>query len=402
VIAKHIEEQRSISYKKQLKDKVKQRTSLLVDEISNRVTLEDKLKNIFDTSLDAIVTIDHNGIIDIFNISAEKMFKYSKEEVIGKSIQTLIPQKGKIKSIKNLISLIVMNKQKNIDTGAFVVPAKKSDGIMFDAEISASVSYEGDNPVLMIMLRDLSEQRRIEDYSKDLEVQLVTNSKLAEIGKIAALISKEIKTPLLSIQDTFKSILQNKTKGEFSDEFIERIKLEEKEILRVLTLNDHLITVDSKSNMAYKELDLTKIINSVETLLNEQIVMHSIVFKKEIDSSIPVTEGFADQIQYALLSLLQNSIDATEKNSSSKIKIKIFGSRDKSHLIIKVKDNGKGITEENMHKVFDPFFSTKSASDVGLSLTISYGIIQSHGGTIYCNSRIDKGTTFTIELPLKK
>ncbi|MEA1972607.1 MAG: PAS domain S-box protein, partial [Candidatus Cloacimonadota bacterium] len=106
VIAKHIEEQRSISYKKQLKDKVKQRTSLLVDEISNRVTLEDKLKNIFDTSLDAIVTIDHNGIIDIFNISAEKMFKYSKEEVIGKSIQTLIPQKGKIKSIKNLISLI--------------------------------------------------------------------------------------------------------------------------------------------------------------------------------------------------------------------------------------------------------------------------------------------------------
>lgn len=400
VFAKHIEEQKVLSNSQELKDLVKQRTTLLVEEISTRVSLEDRLSSIIDTSLDAIIAIDYEGIIKVFNISAETLFMYSKKEMLGQPIQTIIPQKGNIKSLNNLIDLIVMNKKKNFDTGVFVVGAQKSDGTLFDVEISASVSYEENNPVLIIVLRDISEKKRIEDHSKDLETKLVNNSRLAKIGEIATILSKEIQEPLIELESALAELDATKIDDENLKNQMTNIKKNRDKVKIVRNMFNHLNSLEEKGEDEFELLNFNEIIKDVETLFTEQIVMYEINFIVEIDNINVQVKGVVEQIKQAILNLVQNAIDAIEDIVNAEIGVKIFLSRNGKNIIIKIKDNGNGIEEDNLHKIFDPFFTTKERKDGGLGLTVAFGIIQAHKGAIYCNSRLGVGSTFSIELPV--
>jgi len=127
------------------------------------------------------------------------------------------------------------------------------------------------------------------------------------------------------------------------------------------------------------------------------MVVKGIQVNQQFSNHLSQVEVVEDQIKQVILSFIQNSADSI----SGEGQITLTTEQQGSQLKIKIQDTGHGISEDNIENLFDPFFTTKAQQGTGLGLSVSYGIIRDHGGDIEVKSELDKGTTFTINLPIK-
>ena len=127
------------------------------------------------------------------------------------------------------------------------------------------------------------------------------------------------------------------------------------------------------------------------------MVVKGIQVNQQLSNHLSQIEVVEDQIKQVILSFIQNSADSI----SGEGQITLTTEQQGSQLKIKIQDTGHGISEDDIENLFDPFFTTKAQQGTGLGLSVSYGIIRDHGGDIEVKSELDKGTTFTINLPIK-
>ena len=127
------------------------------------------------------------------------------------------------------------------------------------------------------------------------------------------------------------------------------------------------------------------------------MVVKGIQVNQQFPDHLPQVEVVEDQIKQVILNFIQNSADSI----SGEGQITLTTEQQGSQLKIKIQDTGHGISEDDIENLFDPFFTTKAQQGTGLGLSVSYGIIRDHGGDIEVKSELDKGTTFTINLPIK-
>jgi len=127
------------------------------------------------------------------------------------------------------------------------------------------------------------------------------------------------------------------------------------------------------------------------------MVVKGIQVNQQFSNHLSQVEVMEDQIKQVILSFIQNSADSI----SGEGQITLTTEQQGSQLKIKIQDTGHGISEDDIENLFDPFFTTKAQQGTGLGLSVSYGIIRDHGGDIEVKSELDKGTTFTINLPIK-
>jgi signal transduction histidine kinase len=137
-------------------------------------------------------------------------------------------------------------------------------------------------------------------------------------------------------------------------------------------------------------------------LLNASLLMiANVKSDTRLDANLPEVAGTEDQLQQVLMNLVSNAAQAMEPGDGGVLRIETKLSQSRNKVLIKVKDNGIGIPEENMPKLFEPFFSTKKkGKGVGLGLSVVYGIIQEHGGSIRVESKVGEGSTFKVKIPI--
>jgi two-component system NtrC family sensor kinase len=152
--------------------------------------------------------------------------------------------------------------------------------------------------------------------------------------------------------------------------------------------------------------DLNGIIEEAEALVEKHLRTRRVKLEKELDHTLPLVVGSADQLKQVVLNLLLNAADAMDEGGEIHVSTRLsreadpeFLREDSVHL--QIRDTGKGIAEEHLPHIFEPFFTTKQEhKGTGLGLWVSFGIIQNHGGTIKVNTRPGRGTTFNIALPI--
>ena len=144
-------------------------------------------------------------------------------------------------------------------------------------------------------------------------------------------------------------------------------------------------------------VDVNAVINDVLSLLEHQLKASHISVRKELATSKPIALGLDYKLQQVFLNLFLNAHEAMPKGGW----LRITTRRDDTRTVIEIADTGSGISGENLSRIYDPFFTTKSLRrGSGLGLSITYGIVQEHGGSIECDSVEGQGTRFTVELPL--
>ncbi len=222
--------------------------------------------------------------------------------------------------------------------------------------------------------------------------ELIRSERLAFTGRIAANIAHEIRNHLTNISMSLQE-LQRKINPESSA--AELVGIIARNTERIDFLIKELLNCARPPKLNLKPCDLNGILRKILKANQNRIKSQKIEVVRNFGSKPPNVQVDKDQIERVLSNIIINSIDAMPKGG----KLTILTEYNGKSLSIQIQDTGRGISNEDVIKVFDPFFSTKK-SGIGLGLTICYGIITSHGGTVELESKPRKGTVFTVTLPI--
>ncbi|MGD2028494.1 MAG: PAS domain S-box protein [Desulfobacterales bacterium] len=246
-------------------------------------------------------------------------------------------------------------------------------------------------------------KRAYEDL-KDAQEQIVQTEKLASLGKLAATIAHEINNPLAAVLTYIRLMIKLKDRNKFSPErsadISRYLATMESETARCGEIVKNLLAFSRQSEITIKSTRITDVIEKALVLITNDLEIKDIQLRKNIAPDLPNVQCDFQQIQQALLNLLYNASDAMPDGGTLTVTANRKAENDR-FLDVMVSDTGCGITEEDKEKIFDPFFTNKEkGKGVGLGLSVVYGIITRHKGTIEVKSELGKGSTFKMSLPL--
>ena len=358
----------------------KQFEQLLVDK-------EYRLRSIFNAAADGFAVIDKNGVIDSINPAALIMFGYSSEFVSRKNIAELIP---------DFMSKCFRGPENVYDDPQLIVHSSEFDGIREDGSaiaVKASISEMNlhSKQYYTVVIYDLTEEK--ENMRRLIEVD-----KFSSIGTLAAGVAHEFKNYLAGIIGNASYALEvlDNTNIDLARETFEQI-VEIGESANKTAMS--LLTYSRKNPQMKSRENVNTLISNVIKLVNKEALISEIDIVTNL-GELPRIFIMPAQVQQMILNIILNALQAI----GSKGRIEVSSALENGFVTIRISDNGCGIPEDKIGKIFDPFFSTKGVwgkdktSGTGLGLSISRNIAADHNGTIEVESEVDRGATFTIRL----
>ena len=253
-------------------------------------------------------------------------------------------------------------------------------------------------------------EQKVEERTKQLRIaqaETARGEKLASVGLLAAGIAHELNNPLTGIL-TFSHFIREKfTDGSQEAEDLDLVIRETK---RCATIIRRLLDFAREKTQEKKYADINRLIEDTEHLIEWPAHLRDIAISMDLDPDLPPVWVDEDLIRQVILNMLTNAQHAIVEKGSITIRSRRSpeagspesGANSVPMVQISIIDTGSGIPEEDLQRIFDPFFTTKEVGKgTGLGLSISYGIVTAHGGTIDVESKVGKGTTFRINLPIK-
>ncbi len=378
----------------------------VIDDITARKRLQQALKEseeryrtFVETAKSAIIAVDGEGKIILFNPSAEKIFGYSKEEATNKEFSSLFPERYK-DIYKAEMGKGVGNGAPGLTNSASELTGLDKHGEEFPIDVSFSSCRVEGRPILTAIIFDITER-------KNLEEQVVQSAKLAAVGELISGVTHEVNNPLAVVIGYSEMLLSEEDISEESKEAIKSIHSEAERAKKVI---QNLLSFARKHSPEKETIQINEILEKTLGLTDYELRKHSVEVIRELDPDLPETVGDPNQLQQVFLNLIINSqhamseMEGTRKLTvGSRVKEKQSANNTGSASVIEIsfRDNGPGIPEKIIKKIFDPFYTTKpKGKGTGLGLSVSFGIIKEHGGEIYAKQNEDKGVTFFIDLPL--
>jgi len=243
------------------------------------------------------------------------------------------------------------------------------------------ITYEGEQAAVGVF-KDITDQKQREEY-------IMQSEKLTMAGQLAAGIAHEIRNPLTSINGFMKLIRSSKGSPETYYEIIES------ELKRIeLIVNELLVLSKPQGKHVSKPIDVLPILEQVITLMNVQAALKNIEITFENPDASQWIVGETNQLKQVFINLLKNGMDAMDSNGTIRVSV----NSTEQEVLIRVQDEGSGMTPEQVQKLGQPFFTTKETG-TGLGFMITQNIIHNHGGSIQIESEPGQGTAFTVKLP---
>lgn len=341
------------------------------------------IKSAVENTNEAFVTIDRNHKVLFFNRAAEKIFGYSREEVIGYDLDVIMAPTCSRNHHEAVDRYIKTGIPKRIGHASELIATRK-DGTTFSANISFSVSRVNGELYFTGIVRDLTE-------TKALQERILRSERLAALGQFVAEITHEIKNPLMMIGGFARQIIR-KTKDE---QTLSKLNIISEEVRRLEELLKELREYYLPRTLNLAEMDVLGLLQEVYDLVKEDCERKKIGADFKRPGKSLLIKGDKDKLKQVFLNLVKNAIDAMEEGGRLVVAQKLA----REQVEITIRDNGCGIPEENREEIFSPFFTTKRHG-TGLGLNISKSIIEDHeGGSLTLTSEVGKGTTFKVTLP---
>jgi len=357
----------------------------------------------------AMTVTDLQGNIVIWNKGAERLYGYQFNEVYSKNIEIIynLIEPRKFREINITKPLL------EIDNLIKIIEARTNKNEIKFVEVRFSLIYDEENsPIGIVGLgSDITEKVLIQNQLRELNIELmeinkqliesrektIQDEKLISMGTMALNVAHELSQPLqYIINQLFLLEEENKVNADLRSPF----DLINKQVNRAIQIITDLKNFGrNTSGIEFKKLNVKSIIDEVIALVDHQTHISNINIDFHLQAKHTSILGNQEQIIQVLINLLQNSIDALENQKFKNIDIKLNSTKD--FLYLSVGDNGIGIKEEDISKIFEPFYTTKSyLKGTGLGLSIIQRIIQNHHGLINLYSEYGVGTKVTIQFPL--
>ena len=342
---------------------------------------EKKFKTILDKATDAILSMDEGHKIILFNNAAQRIFGYSRREVLGKDLNMLIPPQygDHYRFVKRFID----TKKPKVIGRTMSLTALRKNGEEFPIELGLSHHQVKRGITFTAIIRDVSTQKR-------LERKLLQSERLAAVGQTVAHVAHEIRNPLMIIggfsQQIRESLADHKA--------VQKLDMILDEVIRLEKLVANLGDFTKEYKLVLRPADINSVILDVIKIMEEIYSSENNEIVAGLSSKLTEINCDPDKLKQVFMNIIANGIEAMEGGG----KISIISQQRPDGVEIRITDEGIGIREENLLRIFEPFYTTRERGS-GLGLSISYKIVAAHKGDIWAVSKPREGTTFVIRLP---
>jgi two-component system sensor kinase FixL len=357
---------------------------------------EAHLRSILETAPDGMIVIDDEGRIKLFSPAAERQFGWTAEEVVGRNVSLLMPAPYRDEHDGYLARYRTTGERRIIGLGRVVVGQRK-DGSTFPLELSVGEVGSGDQRLFTGFIRDLTERERAERRLQDMQAELTHVSRLTALGEMASALAHELNQPLSAIANYVKG-----SERLLAAEPPDKAKIggalssAAEQALRAGHIIRRLRDFVGKGEGERRIESLPRLLEEVSALAMIGADERGMRMRIEIARGVDLVLADKVQVQQVVLNLMRNAIDAME---SSPVRDLLVAARpaDDGLVEVTVSDTGPGIAPEIAEHLFQPFMTTK-ATGMGIGLSISRTIVESHGGHIWAEPGPDGGTRFRFTL----
>lgn len=381
-------------------------------------TLESRFRKLLEAAPDAILEVNPEGKITLFNLAAEQMFGYGQGELLGLTVENLVPATMRGGHSKHRASYAAHPKTRPMGTG-LVLEGQRKDGSRFPVEISLSPHWIDGSMHVIASVRDVTERKLVEDRIRALREQytaeVTAKNELLEARNLEveranrmkdeflASMSHELRTPLHTIIG-FSELLGEQLEGPLNEKqhrFIGHILHDARHLLELINEILDLSKIESgRLELKRESFDFGVCVEEVLTGIRQQADRKNIVLAREIG---PQQMLYADPVR--MKEILYNLLSNAVKFSRQGGRVWVESVRDGDTLHVAVCDTGIGIPKEELASIFDKFYQAKDSKGLGregtgLGLPITKQLVELHGGTICVESQPGQGSRFKLTLPV--
>jgi len=347
--------------------------------------LKEFSENIVESISVGVMAVDLEDRIESWNSQMEVMFALPRADAVGRPLTAVLPAAFLEEYYRVRPTQGIHNLYK------FRLGTTSSETRVTNIAIAPLVSKNFSVIGRLIIVDDITE--RI-----GLESQLSQAEKLSSIGLLAAGVAHEVNTPLAVISSYAQMLAKQVHGDDRQSALLDKIT---KQTFRASEIVNSLLNFSRTSGSEFTDVDLNRVIKDTLTLLEHQFKTARINVQQDLYPDLPTIHGNTGKLQQVFLNLFLNAKDAMPGGGTLTIST-VNG----HHVQVRVSDTGTGIAQEHIHRIYDPFFTTKNkpktghSGGTGLGLSVTYGIIQEHAGKIRVDSTPGHGTTFVMEFPM--
>lgn len=328
---------------------------------------------------EAVIVVNMDGTITLFNKSAEELFKARSDDVINHQLKTILS--GKL----NFIADKIINLESNIGDLQTVI---EINGQAKYLSLNITKNFNDQNAIenFTIVIEDFTERKNLEEQARRQE-------KLSAMGELASGVAHEIRNPINAIGMIAQRLNKEFSPAKDMEEYQSITKILKDEVTRINKIITQFLNYAKPLEIQPQTIDAKNYFDGIYQLYIDQAVLKEIHFEILSDNSLKIKID-PELMKQALMNIVQNAIDAVGEDGIVSMK---YYKKDGTLFII-IEDNGVGISEDQLKMIFDLYFTTKKDGN-GLGLSIAQKIISQHNGLIEVESEINKGTKFKIKLP---
>jgi len=355
---------------------------------------EAHLRSILETVPDAMIVSDEKGIIRSFSTTAEHIFGYRPDEVIGTNVKFLMPLPYR-EQHDGFISRYRSSGERRIIGSGRIAMAQRKDGTTFPMEVQVGeMQWEGER-YFTAFIRDLTERQDTEMRMQELQAELAYMSRLTAMGEMGSTLAHEINQPLTAIASYLKGCRLILDRMDGDQVTVLRLAVDEaaEEALRAGEVIRQLREFVARGESEHRVEDLQRLVEEASALGLVGAKEKGVQVDFDFLSESPQVIVNRVQIQQVLINLLRNAVEAMQDVQNPFLTVRVRVVQDGSMVQVSVKDTGPGIHPDVLSKLFTPFTTTKK-SGMGVGLSICRTIVESHGGKIWADSSPGDGTTF--------
>jgi PAS domain S-box-containing protein len=375
--------------------------SIIARDITDRDRAERasrRLAAIVESSDDAIASKDLNGIVTSWNRSAERMFGYSAEEMVGESIRKIIPADRQAEEDDVLAQIRRGQKVDHFET-----VRRRKDGTLFPVSLTVSPVRHADGTIIGAskIARDITERKEAEQERARLLNAAQEASRLKD--EFLATLSHELRTPLNAILGYARMIRSGLIADGNEGRAVETIERNATSLSQIVEdVLDVSRIVAGRMRLNVQPVDLPEVVRSALDAVRPAADAKGVRLETVLDPQAPPIAGDPDRLQQVFWNLVSNAVKFTPRGGRAQVRLE----RVNSAMEVIVSDTGLGISEEFLPHIFEPFRqadsgTTRERGGLGLGLAIARHLVEMHGGTIYAASGgLGTGATFRVKLPL--
>jgi len=349
--------------------------------------LKEYVNNIFENINVALIIIDLKRYPIFFNKSAQWLFKKEKKEtILGNDIYHSLPD-FKILGLRRIVKEVI-GTGKSYIASEINYPGEKKDKIL-NIGVSLLQNINKQKIGAVIIIEDITDERILEQKKTQ-------EKKLSAFGKVATNLAHEIGNPLTAIKALTQLLPERINSRDFVDRYINEVAKETERIDKIIK---NLFSLVRSPSSYFEYININPILNDCLFFVGGMAKIRQIKITKELKKDLPKILVDRNQIKQVFINLILNAFNAMPKGG----KLEACTTYDCGNQYVKItfKDNGCGITNGSIDKIFKPFFTTNK-NGTGIGLSVSYNIVKQYGGFIQVESREGRGSTFTVILPKEK